>query len=162
MSSKCEYCGARNLFSCHLPSPCVNPKSVHYQSVSSPEEWDNLEKDPLGTPQHSPGAKLDSGKTRIALVLSGFADAFEAVSKVGTDGAVTYSEMGFLDVPEGGKRYLDAALRHLLKHLQGVEIDPKTGHLHLSHFAWNALAVLQFHINGDSGYHQEENKKDGA
>jgi len=89
---------------------------------------------------HVPGAKLDQGKPRIGLVLKDFSRALDAVSWVGTFGAVKYTEHGWLQVPNGQERYLDALLRHLLTH---EEIDRESNLLHAAHAAWNALAVLE-------------------
>lgn len=90
--------------------------------------------------------KHDKGKTRAHLVLSDFANALEAVAEVGTFGANIYSESGWLNVPDGEKRYLDALMRHYLEHCKGVELDEESGLKHLAHFAWNALAVLELKV----------------
>lgn len=101
------------------------------------------ELDPNGLNPHEPGAKLDSGKNRIGLVLLGFASALIEVAKVGTFGANKYSENGWKNVQDGEKRYTDAMLRHLLAEQEG-EIDDDSGMLHAAQVAWNALARLYF------------------
>lgn len=100
------------------------------------------ESDPTGRRHNDPGAKLDAGKARVWLVLGGFANALEAVSQVGTDGAIKYSDNGWKEVPDGIARYSDAMGRHLLKEAQGEKVDP-SGSLHAAHVAWNALARLE-------------------
>jgi hypothetical protein len=100
------------------------------------------EADPSGRSPHEPGAKLDAGKYRPALVLGGFARALAEVSRVGTFGAQKYTENGWVDVPNGEARYADAQMRHWLKSQAGEDIDQETGLLHASHEAWNALAKL--------------------
>lgn len=105
-----------------------------------------IEKDPSGRDAHSPGAKLDSGKVRPALVLGGFARALWAVSEVGSFGAVKYSENGWVSVPNGQARYDDADLRHWLKDKMGQETDDDSKLTHLAHKAWNALAVLDLEL----------------
>ena len=105
-----------------------------------------MEKDPTGRGQHEPGAKLDSGKVRAALVLGDFSNALKEVCKVGTYGANKYTESGWRKVPNGENRYQDALLRHWLDLHIGVEIDSESGLYHLSHFAWNALAILEKYI----------------
>lgn len=112
-----------------------------------PEEWVTgstlpRESDPLGKDAHSPGAKLDAGKPRPALVLGGFARALLAVSAVGTYGAVKYTDNGWQEVPNGISRYDDAKLRHWLYEKAGQECDVDTEELHAAHEAWNALARL--------------------
>lgn len=99
--------------------------------------------DPNGLDPHTPGAKLDMGKIRPELVLADFAHALEEVVKVGTKGAIKYTEHGWLAVSDGITRYLDAAGRHRLKRWKGEMIDPDTGLPHLAHEVWNLLAVLE-------------------
>ena len=99
--------------------------------------------DPTGVDQHAPGAKLDAGKLRPALVLGGFASAVEAMVKVGSDGARKYTDNGWKTVPNGKARYEDALLRHLLAHLSGEVLDPESGSPHISHCMWNAAAIYE-------------------
>lgn len=94
-------------------------------------------------PQHEPGAKLDSGKPRMGLVLQGFRKALSEISKVGTAGAEKYSDNGWMSVPNGEARYEDALLRHLLA---DEEIDQDFGLSHRAHMAWNALALLELEL----------------
>lgn len=95
------------------------------------------------TDQHAPGAKLDAGKPRVALVLGGFSRALMAVSEVGTFGANKYSDNGWKSVENGLQRYSDALGRHLLKEAGGELTDDESGLLHAAHAAWNALARLE-------------------
>lgn len=104
------------------------------------------EKDPNGLNPHAPGAKLDAGKPRPAMVLGQFARALLAVSRIGTYGATKYTEGGWLEVPNGVDRYDDAKLRHWLTEKAGIECDPDTQELHAAHEAWNALARLDLLI----------------
>jgi len=101
------------------------------------------ELDPTGRDQHSPGAKMDQGKTRAALVLQDFGPALLRVADVGTFGAEKYTPHGWLSVPDGEARYLDAAMRHLLKRGD----DPDSGIDHLAHAAWNILAALTLRVD---------------
>ena len=103
-----------------------------------------LETDPNGIGQHTAGAKLDAGKPRMGLVLGGFATALEQVARVGTHGADKYSDNGWKELVNGEDRYLDAALRHILKHLKGEIVDPDFGETHLAHASWNLLAAIEF------------------
>lgn len=95
---------------------------------------------------HKAGAKDDSLKPDIDLVLSKFSKGLQEVSKVGTFGAKKYSEDGWLEVPNGIRRYQSALLRHYFKHSEGEEFDKETGYTHLAHAAWNSLAVLELSI----------------
>ena len=89
------------------------------------------------------GVKLDNEKPRMDLVLGGFAKALYEVGLVGTFGADKYSDDGWKYVDNGIERYLSAMLRHYIKYKNGELIDEESGLPHLSHMAWNALAVLQ-------------------
>lgn len=101
-----------------------------------------IESDPSGKSAHQPGAKLDAGKVRPALVLGGFARALWRVSEVGTYGATKYTDNGWMEVPNGEPRYDDAGMRHWLKEKMGQENDQDTQIEHAAHDAWNALARL--------------------
>lgn len=105
-------------------------------------EHNKIETDPNGKDPHQPGAKLDAGKIRPALVLGGFARALIEVSKVGTYGATKYTENGWMEVPNGEPRYDDAGLRHWLYEKAGQECDIDTDLHHAAHQAWNSLARL--------------------
>lgn len=107
------------------------------------EKVSKVEKDPAGLNAHTPGAKLDEGKLLTGLVLGDFANALEEVSKVGTFGAKKYSESGWLEVENAPKRYHNALHRHLLANDKGELFDSDSGLQHLSHLAWNVLALLE-------------------
>ena len=105
-----------------------------------------LESDPNGLAPSTPGAKLDAGKVRPALVLGGFARALLAISRIGTYGASKYTDNGWQEVPNGISRYDDAKMRHWLAEKTGIECDADFNELHASHEAWNALARLDLII----------------
>jgi hypothetical protein len=86
------------------------------------------ETDPHGKAANTPGAKMDAGKNRLGLVLGGFALALQEVGKVGTYGAV---------------KYTDAMYRHQFREASGELNDADTGLAHAAHAAWNALARLE-------------------
>jgi len=104
------------------------------------------ESDPTGRTAHEPGAKLDGGKPRPALVLGGFSRALSAVTAVGTFGATKYTPNGWRSVPDGVERYSEAMMRHWLAETQGIELDPDSNLTHAAHLAWNALARLELMI----------------
>ena len=89
------------------------------------------------------GVKLDTEKPRMDLVLRGFSHAIEGVADVGTYGAHKYTDDGWQSVDNGIERYLSAMIRHYLKYRQGEMYDMESELPHLSHMAWNALAVLE-------------------
>ena len=89
------------------------------------------------------GVKYDTEKPRMDLVLRGFSHAIEDVADVGTYGAHKYTDDGWQSVDNGIERYLSAMIRHYLKYRQGEMYDTESELPHLSHMAWNALAVLE-------------------
>ena len=102
-----------------------------------------VENDPTGRKASEAGAKLDAGKNRLGLVMFGFARALQEVGRVGTYGARKYSDNGWMQVPDGERRYTDAMFRHLMKEAAGEVKDADTELLHAAHTAWNALARLE-------------------
>jgi len=104
------------------------------------------EADPTGRKPNEPGAKLDAGKPRVALVLGGFARALKAVAEVGTFGANKYTPNGWMQVPNGIERYEDAHGRHTLDMWAGEECAADSGLMHLAHRCWNDLAVLELEL----------------
>ena len=104
------------------------------------------EKDPSGIGQHTPGAKLDAGKIRPWLMLSGFSRAMAAVSQVTSIGAEKYTPNGWMHVTDGQERYMDAFGRHMLSLGRGEQVDPDTGCLHKSQMIWNLLASLELEL----------------
>ena len=108
----------------------------------------DTETDPTGRDPHTPGAKLDAGKNRMALVLRGFARALALVGEVGTYGAGKYTPNGWKEVPDGEERYLDAAFRHLFEDALDP-LDSDTNLHHLAQAVWNLLAVLEFRLGSE-------------
>lgn len=94
--------------------------------------------DPNGIGQHAPGSKLDAGKVDPTLVPW---EAVEAIAVVMGYGAAKYTRDGWREVPDGQRRYLAAALRHIGAYLRGESFDPETRLHHLDH----ALCNLAFH-----------------
>ena len=107
------------------------------------KEHGHKEADPTGKAPNEAGAKLDAGKTRVALMMSGFPRALKAVAEVTTFGAKKYTPNGWVSVPDGVERYTDAMARHQLEEFQGEILDQDSGLTHAAHMAWNALARLE-------------------
>jgi hypothetical protein len=110
------------------------------------------EHDPHGTDPHSPGAKLDAGKPQPWLVLGGFSHALAAVVDVGTKGAIKYTRDGWVSVPDGESRYMEAFGRHMLALGRGETIDQDTGCLHKAQMIWNLLASLELELREANGW----------
>ena len=109
------------------------------------------ESDPNGKSQHEAGAKMDSGKVRMDLLVDGFPRALKAIAEVATYGANKYTDNGWIDVPEGDKRYKAAMYRHFNSAAMGEIMDSESGLLHLAHGAWGALAVLELYLRSLNG-----------
>ena len=65
----------------------------------------HAEADPTGRNPHEPGAKVDAGKDEYDMVLFSFPNALAKVDRVGKFGARKYTKGGFLEVPNGQRRY---------------------------------------------------------
>lgn len=102
--------------------------------------------DPHGLDAHTPGAKLDAGKARPWLCISGFSRALNAVADVTTKGAVKYTPNGWKNVEDGERRYMEAFGRHMLLLGAGEEIDQDTGCLHKAQMIWNLMASLELEL----------------
>lgn len=116
---------------------------------SFPDLVTTSEKDPNGKDLNSPGAKADAGKTRGWLCLAGFSRALEEVAKVTTVGANKYTPNGWVDVPDGPARYMDAFVRHALALGQGEVMDDGsggTGCYHKAQMIWNLLAAFELEL----------------
>ena len=112
-------------------------------NTTTEDEWTNLLGDVVKAGRASrAGVKDDYGKIRAGLVLGDFSKALEEVAKVGTFGARKYSPSGWKTVPDKEERYYDALWRHLLQDAY-AKCDEESGLDHLSHAAWNILALIQ-------------------
>lgn len=114
--------------------------------------------DPNGKSAHQPGAKLDAGKTKTGLMVSGFANALSAVAEVTTFGANKYTPNGWLSVPDASVRYNDALYRHLFQSVS-AKTDPESQLSHLAHAAWNALAILELQLRKELSGTKESDTK---
>ena len=81
--------------------------------------------------------------TKLSLLLK----ALWQVGLVGTFGANKYKPDSWQGVEQD--RYKDALLRHLFLYFQGEKIDEESGLNHLSHVAWNALAILNMELENE-------------
>ena len=84
------------------------------------------------------GAKHDAGKLRWSLLPW---RALEQVVAVMEYGAIKYAEGSWSKVPDGRRRYFDAAFRHLIAS-QTEYNDPETKLPHLAHAACDVLFAL--------------------
>jgi hypothetical protein len=69
--------------------------------------------------------------------------ALLAVSRVLAFGARKYAPDNWRKVPDGKRRYLAAALRHVLAHMGGEVLDSESSEPHLAHAACCVLFLLE-------------------
>lgn len=110
------------------------------------------EADPNGLDAHAPGAKLDAGKLMPWLCVAGFSRALAAVADVTTKGAIKYTPNGWMHVPNGEQRYMEAFGRHMLALGRGETVDADTGALHKAQMVWNLLASLELELRRESDW----------
>lgn len=117
-------------------------------AITNPlQEQKRQERDPNGVDPHTPGAKMDAGKTPLRKgALEQFPRALMAVADVSAFGAAKYTWGGWQTVPDGVQRYLDAGARHAALRAMGELIDKDSGLLHLAQEAWNILAALELEL----------------
>lgn len=97
--------------------------------------------------KQSDGVKYDTGKPLVGTLCRIFPNALLEVGKCIEFGTHKYPEVdNWQRVDDAFNRYQDAMIRHLLKHNIGKELDEETNLYHLSHMAWNALAILELYI----------------
>ena len=139
---------------------CLGINGIHFDhcmaNLVAPEEQILLidptgEKDPLGIPKNSPGAKLDAGKVEMSLVFEGFANALLEVGTVATFGANKYTRNGWQSVPDGIYRYKNAAGRHYVYRQKEGPQDKDSGLLHEAHELWNHLASFELKLRERNG-----------
>lgn len=90
------------------------------------------------------GLRFNEGKRRFDLIPP---DAMAALADLFTIGARKYAERNW----ERGMAYskVIASLdRHWNDFKAGIDRDPETGCLHITHVVWNAMALLTFKLRG--------------
>jgi hypothetical protein len=99
-------------------------------------------------PNHTGGRKFDGGKLQYGLLPP---LALRETVKVLTFGAEKYEPDNWRRVPDGPRRYFDAAQRHLWAYKTGEKDDPETGLNHLAH----ALCCIMFMLDLDESEYEE-------
>lgn len=98
--------------------------------------------------------KMDYGKSPVvSFFMNYFPRSVLAVTNVSEYGARKYAKgnpegTGWQKVPDGKRRYTDAAGRHILKEkIEGLYDDSDSGLAHAAQHAWNALARLEIMLS---------------
>jgi len=89
------------------------------------------------------GLKLDQDK--LCYTLLPF-KAITEVVKVLEFGKQKYAKDNWQKVPNGKRRYLDAAFRHLIAYTEGKVKDPESGLHHLAHATCCLIFILWFDL----------------
>lgn len=93
------------------------------------------------------GKKYDTGKSMVGTLCKVFPRALLGVGKCIEFGTHKYPKPDNWKKVEGAyDRYQDSLMRHYLKFLAGEVRDSETNLLHLTHMAWNCLAVLELYL----------------
>jgi len=87
------------------------------------------------------GQKHDTGKARWDLLPY---ESVEYIVDVLTFGAEKYAPDNWKKVPDPMNRYFAAAMRHLVAHRKGEQLDPESCRSHLAHAACCLLFMLHF------------------
>lgn len=91
------------------------------------------------------GRKYDGGKLRYDLIP---VLALEETAKVVTKGAEKYDDENWKLVPEGRRRYLSAAMRHIQQWRKGEIYDDEMGTHHIANAISNLMFILEKELQG--------------
>lgn len=91
------------------------------------------------------GCKFDGGKLRYDLIP---VLALEETAKVVTKGAEKYDDENWKLVPEGRRRYLAAAMRHIQQWRKGEIYDEEMGTHHIANAISNLMFILEKELRG--------------
>ncbi len=92
-------------------------------------------------PKSDTGMKYDNGKLLYSLIPT---STTRALAEVLTFGAHKYTPNSWQTIPDGKRRYLDAAMRHLEAYRSGEAIDPESNLPHLYHLLCNVSFMIHF------------------
>ena len=98
-------------------------------------------------PDHD--GKADQGKIDIDRFFRYFPGAIEAVSEVLQFGAEKYEDGGWVDVPDGVRRYQAAAGRHKLARMKNEIIDKESSLEHWAHELCDHLMAYELYLRGE-------------
>lgn len=92
------------------------------------------------------GQKHDHEKPRTDLVPP---RPVMEMARVLAYGAGKYADNNWREVPDATRRYIGAALRHILQFMSGEKLDPESGLSHLAH-AFTSIAFV-IELDGNPG-----------
>lgn len=94
--------------------------------------------------KNEPGLRYDSGKARYDLIPS---DALEDLASLYAYGANKYAERNWEKGMSWGRCFA-SLMRHSWAFWRGENIDPESGYHHMTHAAWNCLALVSYAKRG--------------
>lgn len=101
----------------------------------------------------------NKGKDELSYLLD-LPKANAALAHVFRQGAKKYSRGNWQLGGKPDTEYLDAALRHITKHVNEGVFDHETGALHLAHAIWNLAALIELNVAPVYDVFLTENKLD--
>lgn len=109
---------------------------------------DMNEPDCAAEPQEDVGLKFSNNKPWAGTVLRVFPYSLLALGQQIKKGAEKYPDINnWKKVPDAQNQYLNALMRHLIKHCSGEDVDAENGQLHLIAVVWNAMALYELYIS---------------
>lgn len=87
----------------------------------------------------------NAGKPRFDLLPP---DGLTALAEVYTAGAEKYGDRNWEQGLFWGQGCFASLMRHANAWAAGEDRDPETGKHHMAHVAWNAIALVVFHLRG--------------
>ena len=92
----------------------------------------------------------DSNKPCLEAMLQ-FPKAMAMVTALMEAGARKYGQDNWKLGGKPDSEYINAALRHMSKHVAGEVLDEESGQPHLAHSAWNMLACCELNLGKGDG-----------
>ncbi len=130
----------------------LDPKSTGYDPTYVPQDGHRITYAPFGQFIDSSGnikdMKYDKDKLLSSLPYEYFPRAIKEVSKVATYGAKKYARGSWQTLSDKEIRYKDAMFRHWEEAcINGFDsVDEESGLLHISHWLWNCMAIVEMEI----------------
>lgn len=126
--------------------------SVYEEAIQGKPEGINIIRGliPEQKKRNKEGKKYDKGKPMVGTILRIFPRALSVVGAI-----IEYGTHKYPDPNNWSKntriteRYMDSAIRHLLKYFMGDKFDEESGLPHLGHALWNIIAVLEYELRQD-------------
>ena len=134
----CSWCGAEE----RLTPEEIKSKTEYFKNKEGEELLQIIENNGKLFMEIEKGKKYDSDKPQLYLLPP---KTLYEVGKVLTFGAEKYDPHNWRKVDDLQNRYSSAAMRHILAHIDGENLDEETGLSHLAH----AICCLMFKLEDE-------------